>query len=71
MNRKHYDTIRRRSTKTLARWWHELNCWRWVKELDPPEDPDVEGTPRRQEYMAHIESVVAFRAMKPYLKDLS
>jgi hypothetical protein len=66
LSREEYTSIGRRSTKTLSRWWEELNCWRWPKELPPEEGRDVPNRPRRSALMRRIEQVVAFRAMKQF-----
>lgn len=54
----------RQSSKTLAKWWHDLNGWRWPKAIPLPESPDVPHHPRRSDMMRRIEHVLAFRFIR-------
>lgn len=58
-----YWLVKRRRTPTLARWWHELNCWKWPKEIPDPEDERTPDHPRRRVVMDAIVREVGVRTI--------
>ena len=56
--------LERQNSKTLAKWWGELNRWRWPEELP---NPELEKSPivndRRWESMEWIMHRIGMRAV--------
>jgi hypothetical protein len=47
--------------KTLAQWWCALNRWQWPSELGEPEQPYVDGNPRRNLIMREIRNIIGHK----------
>jgi len=64
------NIVRWRKSHTLARWWNDLNCWRWPSEFGEPESQDVAGRPRRDAAMRAIEQEIFSRWRRGKLEPL-
>jgi hypothetical protein len=50
--------LRNTDSKTLAKWYCQLNKWEWPSELGKPESRNVNGNPRRTDLMNAIQFIV-------------
>ncbi len=56
-----YKTIWEADWGVCAKWWDELNSWRWPEELYPEEAPQIQPKSRRTSLMSIIEEKVGIK----------
>ena len=56
-----HESLRRRRTPTLVRWWHSMNEHRWPRELPNPPGAGAEGGKRIVAVMNAIAAIVGER----------